>query len=632
MDQLLSPKGGQKSLLLGNEAIVRGALEAGMAFATCYPGTPSSEVPDNLHRLMRAHPDEVKYKFEYSVNEKVALETAAGAAVTGLRTLCTMKHVGMNVAADPMLTLAYTGVRAGMVILCADDPSLFSSQNEQDNRYYARMSGLPMLEPADPAQAKAMVKYAYELSEKLESPVILRTTTRVNHARSQVEFDDLPETITKGRFIKEPTRFATVPAVSRNLHLRLLRIIEQAKEISEQCEFNVTVGSGKLGVITSGVCVNYVADALDDLNADDKVMVLNLGMSFPLPENKIAALLEACDKVLVVEELEPIVEQAARAIAQERGISVEISGKVPGAIPDVSVDLAPPKVFTKAFEYTPRLVRKTIAETFGLEDTSPAMIELAQRPGLPGRPPNLCSGCPHRATFYAVKEVVGSETIFPSDIGCYTLGMLPPISMADFLICMGSSVSASAGISSATDQKVVAFIGDSTFFHSGITGLVSAVHNQHNFTLIILDNGTTAMTGHQPHPGVEHGLHDDKEHLPLEPLIRGLGVKHVTVIKPLKTGAAIKAIREAVEYDGVSVVISREICPLYGRRVKPVSRKSFQVDPAKCKNHRTCIDKIACPAFYLDGQQAQINTSMCIGCALCAQICPEKAIVPVKEG
>ena len=312
MDQLLSPKGGQKSLLLGNEAIVRGALEAGMAFATCYPGTPSSEVPDNLHRLMRAHPDEIKYKFEYSVNEKVALETAAGAAVTGLRTLCTMKHVGMNVAADPMLTLAYTGVRAGMVILCADDPSLFSSQNEQDNRYYARMSGLPMLEPADPAQAKAMVKYAYELSEKLESPVILRTTTRVNHARSQVEFDDLAETVTKGKFIKEPTRFATVPAVSRNLHLRLLRIIEQAKEISEQCEFNATVGSGKLGVITSGVCVNYVADALDDLNANDKVMVLNLGMSFPLPENKIASLLEACDKVLVVEELEPIVEQAAR--------------------------------------------------------------------------------------------------------------------------------------------------------------------------------------------------------------------------------------------------------------------------------------------------------------------------------
>ena len=631
MDDLLSPKGGAQKLLLGNEAIVRGALEAGLAFATCYPGTPSSEVPDTLHRLMRQSPEQVKYHFEYSTNEKVALETASGAAAAGLRTLCTMKHVGLNVAADPLMTLAYSGVRAGMVILTADDPSLFSSQNEQDNRYYARQSGLPMLEPADPAQAKAMTKYAMELSEQLETPVLLRTTTRVNHTRGAVDLDDLPEVKTKAHFVKEPTRFVGVPAVSRNLHLRLLRIYEKAQAISEASPFNSVKGKGRLGVVACGVCVAYVADAVKDLDAAGQIKIFNLGFSWPLPEKKLARFLKSVDQVLVVEELEPLVENALRAIAQEKGMAVKISGKTPGAIPAVSVDVRAPEIFTRAYEYNPRLVRQTIAKTFKLKDNSPPVLDLSDRPALPGRPPNLCAGCPHRATYFAVKQAVGPEAVFTTDIGCYTLGMLPPISMADYLICMGSSVSSAGGIARATDQKVVAFIGDSTFFHSGITGLVNAVHNRHNFTLVILDNGTTAMTGHQPHPGVSQGLADDKTHVDIEKLVRGLGVEHVTTVKPFKVAASVKAIKEAADYPGVSVVISREICPLYGRRVAPRGRKPFRVDPGKCKNHRDCINTVACPAFYIAGDQPAINASQCIGCALCAQICPENAITPVKE-
>jgi indolepyruvate ferredoxin oxidoreductase alpha subunit len=310
---------------------------------------------------------------------------------------------------------------------------------------------------------------------------------------------------------------------------------------------------------------------------------------------------------------------------------VEIEGKQTKH-PAVSVDLAPVKFFSRAYEYTPRLVREVIAKCFGLELNQPKPVSTANLPAAPGRPPNLCAGCPHRATFYAVKEVVGADAIHPTDIGCYTLGVLPPIQMADFLVCMGSSVSSSCGMSRATGKTVVSFIGDSTFFHSGITGLVNAVHNNHNFTLVILDNGTTAMTGHQPHPGVDtKKLGDATTHIDIESVVRGLGVQHVAVVKPFKTKAAIQAIREAVEFGGVSVVISKELCPLFARRVAPRTRKPFQVNPDKCRDHMDCIQKVACPAMFLENGRARINTSQCIGCALCAQICPENAILPVKQ-
>lgn len=631
MDKLLTPSGGKSHLLLGNEAIVRGAIEAGMAFATCYPGTPSSEVPDTLYRLRKQNPDAAKYYFEYSTNEKVALEVASGAAAAGLRTLCTMKHVGLNVAADPLMTLAYVGTRAGMMILVADDPSLFSSQNEQDSRYYARLSGLPMLEPADPVEAKEMVKFAFDFSEGLETPMLMRTSTRVNHAREPVQFAKPKTPKTQSKFVKDPMRFVTVPAVSRKLHLRLMEIFDKAQAESEKSPWNSISGKGKLGIITSGVAAHYVSDALDDLGAKGKVKVLKIGFSWPLPEKKMARFMKSVDKLLVVEELEPLMEDACRVLAQKHDLDVEIMGKSK-KIPAQVVDIAPPDFFSRAYEYNPRLVRKVIAKSFGFEHKDTTPVSLKGLPALPGRPPNLCAGCPHRATYYAVKEVLGNDAIYPTDIGCYTLGLLPPISMADYVICMGSSVTSSSGISKATGQKVVGFIGDSTFFHSGITGLANAVHNNHNFTLVILDNGTTAMTGHQPHPGVmTDKIGDPTTHIDIEGVVRGLGVPHVTVIKPLKTRAAIKAIKEAVEFQGVSVVISKELCPLFARRVAPKTKKPFYVNEAKCKGHLDCIKKVACPAMFLDNGKAKINSLQCIGCALCAQICPENAILPVKD-
>ena len=387
-----------------------------------------------------------------------------------------------------------------------------------------------------------------------------------------------------------------------------------------------------MGVVCSGVPACYVSDAVSDLKAANKVKVLKLGMSWPLPEKKIERFLKSVDKVLVVEELEPLMEQALNTIAHKKGIKVAIEGKLGKKAPKVSVDAAPPENFSRAFEYNPRLVRGEMAKFLGVKYQAPKPVNTKNLPDLPGRPPNLCAGCPHRATYYAVKEVAGPQAISPTDIGCYTLGLLPPISMGDFCICMGSSVSSSGGFSRATDQKVVSFIGDSTFFHSGITGLVNAVHNNHNFTLVILDNGTTAMTGHQPHPGVDtEKIGDPTTHIDLEQLVRGLGVGHVSVIKPFKVKASMQAIKEAVDFKGVSVIISRELCPLFARRVAPRTRKPFQVNPAKCKGHLDCLNKVACPAMYLEGGQAKINTMLCIGCALCAQICPENAILPVKE-
>jgi len=602
-------------LLLGNEAIARGALEAGLSFATCYPGTPSSEIPEQFFRISQ----ETDLCFEYSTNEKVALEVGAGAAVSGLRTMVTMKHVGLNVAADPLMTLAYSGVKAGMVIVTADDPYLFSSQNEQDNRYYARLSGLPMLEPTNTQEMKDITKMAFELSEELELPVLLRTTTRLNHVRGKVTLGELQPIKTKGEFKKNPFHFVAIPAVSRKLHKLLLEKFDQASEKSENWPENKIIGSGKWGIVTNGVSFNYVSDAVSDLGIQDQVSILKAGFSWPLPKGLIKQFLEQVDKVLVVEELEPIMENDLRAIAQELGILKSIKGKGVGKL-------------SRLFEYDPGMVRDAIAKYFEVPYEPPKTVDLSGIPELPNRPPNLCPGCPHRATYHAVKEVCGEDAIHPTDIGCYTLGVLPPISMADYLICMGSSVSSSCGFAEATDKKVVSFIGDSTFFHSGITGLVNAVHNNHKFTLVILDNGTTAMTGHQPHPGVDTTpMGVQRTQIDLEELVRGCGVKDVHVVKPFKVKKTKEAVKAAMEYDGISVIISREICPLFAKAIgKARKAKPFHVNPDKCKNHRDCINKIACPAMYLEGEQVMINQNLCIGCAVCAQICPENAILPSK--
>ena len=615
MHKLLTDEPGKQMLLLGNEAIARGALEAGVSFATCYPGTPSSEIPENFFRISQ----ESDLYFEYSTNEKVAMEVGAGAAISGLRTMVTLKHVGLNVAADPLMTLAYTGVKGGMVIINADDPSLFSSQNEQDNRYYARLSSLPMLEPTNVQEMKDLTIAAFDLSEELELPVIIRTTTRLNHIRAAVELGDLKAIKTRDTFEKKPFHFVCVPAVSRNLHKLLLERYDKALEKSENWSHNQILGDGKWGIVANGVSFNYVRDAVADLGISDNVSILKLGFSYPMPKELCTRFLKQVDKVLVVEELEPVNENDLKSIAQESGITIPIKGKGVSGL-------------SKLFEYDPGMVRKAIAEYFGVDYTEPEMPDLSDVPELPGRPPNLCAGCPHRATYYAIKQVYGPDAIYPTDIGCYTLGLLPPISMADLVICMGSSVSTGCGFSRATNQKVVSFIGDSTFFHSGITGLIDAVHNNHKFTLVILDNGTTAMTGHQPHPGVNTDpMGVELTQISIEDLVKGLGVKDVHVVKPFKLKKTIEAVKATMEYDGISVIISKEFCPLFAKATGQFRKsKPFHVNLNKCKNHRDCINLLACPAMYLDGDQVNIDMNLCIGCSVCAQVCPENAILPVK--
>jgi len=616
MHTLLTDSPGKEMLLLGNEAIARGAIEAGIGVATCYPGTPSSEISDTFFTLYQ----EAGFYFEYSTNEKVALEVAGGAAISGVRSMCTMKHVGMNVASDALMTLAYLGVNAGMVIINADDPFLFSSQNEQDNRYYARLSALPMMEPTTAQEMKDMTVAAFDVSEKLKLPVILRTTTRLNHLRGAVRFGKRRPITAKGFFKKDPFHYVAIPAVSRNLHKILAEKYDQALELSDKSEYNRMTGTGKWGIVTNGVSMNYVQDAVNDLGISGKVTLLRLGFSHPMPEKLILKFLKSVDKVLVVEELEPVMENEIRSIAQSKGIGIPIKGKGDN-------------LFPRLYEFDPGLVRNTIASYFEVPDASPQPIEVTGIPELPGRPPNLCAGCPHRAMYYAIKKVYGPDAIYPSDIGCYTLGVLPPLSMADIVICMGASVGSSCGIAAATDQKVVAFIGDSTFFHAGIPGLINAVHNKHKFTLVILDNGTTAMTGQQPHPGVDtEPMGVDTKQLSIESVVRGIGVEHVEVVNPLQIKKAVAAAQASKDFDGISVIISKELCPLYARVVKKARKvRPFYVNQDKCTHQLDCINYLACPAMYLDDGKTMINENLCIGCAVCAQVCPENAILPLKN-
>lgn len=620
MHELLTPKSGEKHLLLGNEAIVRGALEGNVRFVAAYPGTPSSEIIDRFYQI---GPDAGVY-VEYSVNEKISVETAGAAAVSGVRSLCSMKHVGLNVAADAFMTLAYVGVKAGMVMVVADDPSLHSSQNEQDNRYYAKMGNVPMLEPTTPEEARKMTLEALEISETFQIPCMLRTTTRVNHCRGPVTLGDLPSDAPSGEFKKDPFNLVVIPMVGRKLRLALLEKVAKLQEEADRSPFNFTEGQGKWGIITSGVSYLYVKDAVRDLGIEDRVKILKLGFTFPHPKGLIRNFLEGLDKVLVVEELEPFLEEAVRMTAQEAGLPVEVAGKGAQLIP-------------RAFELDAVKVKRALQSFFGVSYEPPQVFAVPQ---LPMRPPNLCPGCPHRATYYSVKKVFGEDAIYPSDIGCYTLGVLPPLKMADFLICMGSGVSSSGGFSKVLDQPVVSFIGDSTFFHSGITGLVNAVSHDHRFLLVIMDNGTTAMTGHQPHPGIEltpQGKITPK--VSLENLVRGCGVERVFTVNPLqvqKTQDVLQNLRESMKEPGVSVLISKSPCPLYENRMLHKKTKVvFQVDASSCDLCKRCLTELGCPAFVWErsasGQECiRINESLCSGCSVCSQIC--KSIKPKRVG
>jgi len=614
MHKLLENSPGKQLILLGNEAITRGAIEAGVGYGATYPGTPSSEISQNLFQISK----ESDLYFEYSTNEKVSMEGAAAAAASEIRSICIMKHVGVNVAADTLMTLAYVGVKGGMVIISADDPSMFSSQNEQDNRYYGKLASIPILEPSTIDEARAMTKDAFTLSEQLHEPVMLRTTTRINHSTGIVTLGEIIPCKVKGHFQKDPTQLVTLPSCSRKLHVKLLNNLSQAQELSETSPWNTISGKGNWGIVCNGVSYNYVVDGINELGIQDRVKILRLGFSYPLPSKKIHQFLQSVDRVLVVEEGEPFIEEAVKVIAQENQLTISIQGKAPS-------------LFSRLYEYDPGMVKGAIASFFGLKPIPDRSLDLSNIPEIPQRPPNLCAGCSHRATYYAVKKAAhGMNAIYPTDIGCYTLGMLPPLNMADYLLCMGSSIGSSCGFSKVNDTKVVAFIGDSTFFHTGLPGLVNAVFNQHNFTVVILDNGTTAMTGHQPHPGVdmESWGYEGYQRISIESVVRAIGVQHVAIIKPYQINKSIETIKQALLFQGVSVIISQEPCTLLKKNQKKTKRV-FHISE-KCKNHRNCLNELACPAFYLDQDRVKINPALCTGCSVCAQICPENAIIPKK--
>jgi indolepyruvate ferredoxin oxidoreductase alpha subunit len=615
MDRVLDAAQGSKILLLGNEAIARGALEAGIAVATTYPGTPASEIGDALARVAK----DAGIYFEYSSNEMVATEFAIGAAASGVRALVSMKHVGLNVAADALLTFAYTGTRGGFVLVTADDPSCHSSQNEQDNRYYALLGGIPLLEPSSPQECYEMTKEAFTLSEKLELPVIVRTTTRISHVRGPVVVGKIVQGAGKKEFVKDPKRFVTVPAIAKARHLVLLDRLRDAGRLAEESPLNrvYKIGTGgKLGIITSSAAFNYVMDAgkMLGMSAD----VLKLGFSHPLPTSLVIDFVRKHDSVAVVEELEPILETSVRAVAQHERLRTRIIGKADGVLP-------------RAYEFDQAIVASGLMRAFGLKGK--AALEAFETGGdLPVRPPVLCAGCPHSATYFAVNKATNRKAIFASDIGCYTLGVSPPYNAADLLVCMGSSVGTAGGLAKVNNQPVIAFIGDSTFFHAGIPGLINAVHHGHKFLLMILDNRTTAMTGHQPHPGSDKGPSCcDITSVSIEEVVKGCGVKWLKVVNPYEIETMTNTVKEALTETGVSVIIARRDCALIAKRDQEGAIKTKQfIDQETCKKCRTCVDKFQCPAISSIDKVQRIDEALCAGCAVCAQICPHKAIKEAK--
>jgi indolepyruvate ferredoxin oxidoreductase alpha subunit len=632
MHEILVDEPGKKMLLLGNHAIARAAVEAGISVASTYPGTPSSEIGNLMSEIAK----DAGIYFEFSSNEKVAFETAGAAAVAGVRAFSFMKHVGLNVAADAFMTLAYTGVRAGYVVLSADDPSCHSSQNEQDNRYYARMSGVPMVEPSSPDEARRMMHYAFEISEKFEEPVLFRTTTRMNHVRGIVELGEIRKPH-DGRvhFEKDSQRFVTVPANARVRHIKLLEKIPRMRSESEVSPFNRVMvperenigGEKKLGIITSGVSFNYVMETLENVDFGVEARVLKLGMTNPLPDDMLEEFCREEDTVVIIEELEPYLEEYVKALMKERDVDVEIIGKREGHFP-------------RNFEFNPDIVAngiRSVLEGEGIETPELKAERFRWKDIItPPRPPQLCPGCPHRGTYFAVKRATKGKAVYPTDIGCYTLGILPPHSSGDLLICMGSSAGSAGGLSRVVDEPVIAFIGDSTFFHSGIPALVNAIHNGHRFVLNIMDNATTAMTGHQPHPGLPRGsMGGQAKPVSIEKVCRGIGVEFVKVVNPLNIKETQKAFEEALQQDGVSVVITRSPCALLldrELRKRGRSRTKYTVDQEKCTQCDVCTKTFACPAFYKEGDAHFIDAGLCLGCGVCEQVCPFGAMIPLDGG
>ncbi|HII09205.1 MAG TPA: indolepyruvate ferredoxin oxidoreductase subunit alpha [Methanosphaera sp.] len=611
--ELLDSDKGKKRFMLGNEAAVRGVLEAGVSLAATYPGTPSSEIGDILFKIAK----DANVYFEFSSNEKVAIEVAASAASTGLRTFSFMKHVGVNVAADSFMTSAYIGVEGSLLVLVADDPSTFSSQNEQDTRHFARQANIPLFEPSNPQEIKDFIHYAYGISDEFNIPVILRTTTRVSHMRGIVETDEyVKNTKVTGEF-KDNGLHVPVPEAARVMHNNLVDKINQIREVSNQSPLNKIIDNGAdVGIIASGGAYNYVADVINQNNL--KVNVLKIGFSHPYPEKLVKQFLEDNKEVLVVEEVDPINEIETLAIAGKYNINTNIHGKRDSTLPET-------------FEYTPDIIFDALQKLTEFEDNRNSPNE-ASSIELPSRPATLCSGCPHRASYYAAREAIDSlnldlESIHPSDIGCYTLGIAPPYKMANYLMSMGASVGTSCGFSKSTqDQPIISFIGDSTFFHAGIPPLINAVHNKTKFTLVILDNRITAMTGGQTNPGIPvDGMGDDAPAISIEALVKSIGIGFVKKVNPLDVKEMIEVYKEALDYDGVSVIIAKYPCNLINKKQIKERKYSIVVDNDKCVHCNICVDKLACPSINEIDGMITID-QVCNKCGVCTQVCPTNAI------
>jgi len=589
-----------KKLLMGNEAIALGAIKAGVNVVTGYPGTPSTEV---LETIAHSNPGDIYV--EWSVNEKSAMEIAAGAAYSGARVLVTMKQVGLNVASDPLMSLAYIGVKGGMVVLVADDPGPFSSQTEQDTRHFARFSNLPVLDPSTPEEAYEMIQYAFELSELVELPVFLRPTTRVCHACSTIDvIDERIEHKPEG-FIKDP-KWVIFPSLAYRKHIHIEKLQHKLSDIFSSLRFNEVYGGGKLGIAASGVAYTYTVEAVERLKAN--VKVFKVGTPYPLPKAMAEGFLTGLDEVLVFEELDPVVEEELAMLCASNQQKIKILGKKTGHLPF-------------AGEYTFELVYEALAKFLG-EEIVKTNKKLAI-PELPVRQPVLCAGCPHRASFYAVKMAMkGQKAVFTGDIGCYTLGNSKPLEMVDTCLCMGAGITVAQGIKrTEPDTNSIAFIGDSTFFHTGISGIINAVYNNTDITVVILDNSTTAMTGHQPHPGIGKTMMKSiSNKIDIYGIVKACGVGHIVKGNPLDFINSVEIIKKAVDYKGTSVVIFEAPCIAL---FKPSVKYSINEN---CKNCKKCINTIGCPAISTVDGKIQIEPSLCYGCGLCTNVCPFNAI------
>ena len=592
-----------KQYVMGNGAIALGALAASVRLVAGYPGTPSSEIIETVSK----YPHEGVH-LEWSVNEKAALEVAAAAAYSGARAMVTMKQMGLNVASDPLMSVAYIGVRGGLVIVSADDPGPISSQTEQDTRRYADFCRIPVFDPASPEEAYEMIRDAFAYSEKYSTPVLFRPTTRVCHAYASIE---APDSFVPGEysgFERDTGRWVIFPRLSYVNHGKIeQRNVGIGKDFSSY-RFNTVAGTGSgKAVIASGVSYNYVRECL---KGHGEVRLIRVATAFPFPEDFMVRALEGVKEVLCLEELSPYIEEQILKTAGKHHLDLKVSGKLDGSVPHNGEN---------GVELCNRILNRFLGLETGLEQT-----DVSGAPALPVRPRVLCAGCPHRASFYAVKQAMkGKKAVFCGDIGCYTLGNAMPLDMVDTCLCMGAGITMAQGLNHMNEGLTCfAFVGDSTFFASGITGVVNAVYNEADMILCVLDNSTTAMTGHQPHPGTGRNMMGSiVDKVSIEKVLEGIGVKKILTVDPLDLEEAVRAVRECAEANGVRAIVFRSPCVAL---TKPAGKCA--VDAARCVNCKKCIREIGCPALIIAEGKVTIDRNLCTGCGLCSRICPAHAI------